>query len=214
MTDIFDSWTIETDVSEFEINSEAPDGGGAAAGWQALYYRDDDAVYDLITADASDSHSNVRLEYACLADDTENTHGLAFGHQDTDSYYSCAVLSTSSEIGGSMHVYRYEGGDKTLLAESDSLGSVSGNPEGAWFDVRVDVWDAPDGITCRAHAGERDPDNPFDDDVLEPISQFTITDGEFIDGEWTPGKVGLAFANGGFGDTDPLWMDDIRLYTD
>ena len=210
MTDIFDNWTIETDVSEFEINSEALDGGGAA-GSQALYFRGSGT--QLITADASDSHSTVRLEYACLADVTYNTHGLAFGHQDNDNYYSCVLRSSqfSELLAEFMEVYSYEGGSQTQLVESDSLGSPSGDPGAAWFDVRIDVWDVPDGIACRAHAGERDPDNPFDDDALEPISQFTITNSDFIDGEWTPGKVGLAF---GDNFSDKLWVDDIRLYTD
>ena len=213
MTGIFDNWTIETDASEFEINLEAPDGGGAAAGEQALYYRNNDEDPQLITADASDSHSNVRLEYACIADETSNTHGLAFGHQDNDNYYSCVITSSGyhSQFGREMEVHRYEEGSQTRLVESDSLGSVPGDPEDEWFDVRIDIWDVPDGIACRAHAGERDPDNPFDDDVLEPISQFTIANTDFIDDEWTPGKVGLTFADGG---DNPLWVDDIRLYTD
>lgn len=210
MSDSLDQWTVVDDPGSFEIDAQAPDQDGAAVGSQALYYNGSSAE-QVLTADASSSHSNMRLEYACIADSTANSHGLAFGYQDSDNYYFAEMRSTSSDLAARLDVRRIEDGSAILLHSDDSLGSVSGDPEHAWFDCRIEVWDSPDGQTIRAWAGDRDPQDPFDDDALEPVSGFTITDDDFIGGSWTPDQVGLSF---GHISTDPLWRDDIRLYWD
>lgn len=197
--DSLDQWTIQNDVSNFKMDPTS------VVGQQSLEHLQSD---DVLTADASSSHTNVRLEFAYRLRETtggNNNHaGLAFGYQDMDNFYRAVFSFPAGKLINNAEIWRVDSGNESQII---AAGSLNGNPP-EWVDCRIDVWQSTNGISVRFEATERG-DTPFSG--LSEILTYTMGQGQFIgEGPFTPGQVGLTI----FGLSNHGYIDDIRMYWD